>query len=179
MGRGIREGVDAEEMFMANAFSRYIGHVSAAGKAEYPIPLYTNVWLNSDDPRVLDLQDVPVVVGGGAKAGIYSSGGAVPHTMDLWKLSAPALDFIAPDLYFSEYEEVCGWYRHQDQPLFIPEQRRDERGATHFQVSLTWPSGYSYRELWALSTKRAILLTATFVLKAVGNDGYASHMWHQ
>jgi hypothetical protein len=122
-------GVDAEEMFMADAFSRYIGHVSAAGKAEYPIPLYTNVWLNFDDPSVLDLQDVPVVVGGGAKAGIYPSGGAVPHTMDIWKLNAPALDFIAPDLYFHEYEEVCKWYRHQDQPLFIPEQRRDERGA--------------------------------------------------
>jgi len=49
------KGVDAEEMFMADAFSRYIGHVSAAGKAKYPIPLYTNVWLDFDDPRVLDL----------------------------------------------------------------------------------------------------------------------------
>lgn len=122
-------GVDAEEMFMADAFSRYIGHVAAAGKAEYPIPLYTNVWLNFDDPSVLDLTDLPVVVGGGAKAGIYPSGGSVPHTMDVWKLNTPALDLIAPDLYFHDYEEVCKWYRHQDQPLFIPEQRRDERGA--------------------------------------------------
>jgi hypothetical protein len=123
------KGVDAEEMFMANAFSRYIGHVAAAGKAEYSIPLYTNVWLNFDDGSVLDLQGIPFVAGGGAKAGIYPSGGAVPHTMDLWSFNAPALDFISPDLYFHDYEEVCKWYRHRSQPLFIPEQRRDERGA--------------------------------------------------
>ena len=123
------KGVDAEEMFMANAFSKFIGYIAAAGKAEYSIPLYTNVWLNFDDPSVLDLQEVPVVVGGGAKAGIYPSGGAVPHTMDLWDFNAPALDFISPDLYLHDYEEVCRWYRHRNQPLFIPEQRRDERGA--------------------------------------------------
>ena len=123
------KGVDSDEMFMADAFSRYVGHVAAAGKSEYPIPLYTNVWLNFDDPDVLDLQGLPTVVGGGAKAGIYPSGGAVPHTLDVWKLNAPALDFIAPDLYFHDYEEVCKQYRHQDQPLFIPEQRRDQRGA--------------------------------------------------
>lgn len=49
--------------------------------------------------------------------------------MDVWRLNAPALDFIAPDLYFHDYEDVCKNYRHQNQPLFIPEQRRDERGA--------------------------------------------------
>jgi hypothetical protein len=121
--------IDAEEMFMADAFSKYVGYVAAAGKAEYPIPLYTNVWLNFDESAVLDLTDLPVVVGGGAKAGIYPSGGPCPHTMDIWKYNTPALDFIAPDLYFHDYEDVCRNYRHQDQPLFIPEQRRDERGA--------------------------------------------------
>ncbi|RDW84475.1 hypothetical protein BP6252_02065 [Coleophoma cylindrospora] len=120
--------IDAEEMFMANAFSKYIGHIAAAGKAEYGIPLYTNVWLNFDDPSILDLQGIPVVVGGGHKAGIYPSGGACPHTMDLWKYNAPALDFLSPDLYFHDYETVCKQYTHQNQPLFIPEQRRDERG---------------------------------------------------
>src|SRR2546423_15664607 len=83
-------------------------NVAAAGKAEYPIPFYTNVWLNFDDSSTLDLQ--------------------VPHTMDLWEYNAPALDLIAPDLYFHDYEKVCRWYRHQNQPLFIPEQRRDEKG---------------------------------------------------
>lgn len=121
--------VNADEMFMADAFSRYVGQVAAAGKKEYPIPLYTNVWLNFDDPSVLDLQGIPIVVGGGATAGVYPSGGPVPHTMDVWKYNAPALDFISPDLYFHEYEEVCKQYTHGNQPLFIPEQRRDEKGA--------------------------------------------------
>ncbi|KAF2799175.1 glycoside hydrolase family 35 protein [Melanomma pulvis-pyrius CBS 109.77] len=121
--------VHAEEMFMADAFSRYVGKVAAAGKAEYPIPLYTNVWLNFDDPAALDLVDLPVVVGGGAKAGIYPSGGPCPHTMDVWKCNAPALDFIAPDLYFHDYASTCADYRHDNQPLFIPEQRRDDKGA--------------------------------------------------
>lgn len=71
--------IDAEEMFMADAFSRYVGHVAAAGKSEYPIPHYTNVWLNFDDSAVLDLTDLPVVVGGGAKAGIYPSGAYIVH----------------------------------------------------------------------------------------------------
>ena len=120
--------IDAGEMFMANAFSQYVGKVAAAGKAEYPIPLYTNVWLNFDDPSILDLQELPPVAAGGGRAGIYPSGGAVPHTLDLWKHNAPALDFISPDLYLHDYEEVCQQYRHQSQPLFIPEQKRDEKG---------------------------------------------------
>lgn len=122
------KGIDADEMFMANAFSRYVGKVAEAGKKEYPIPLYTNVWLNFDDPSQLDLQGLPTTVGGGATAGVYPSGGAIGRTMDLWKFNAPALDFISPDLYFHDYEEVCRQYTHQDQPLFIPEQRRDEKG---------------------------------------------------
>ncbi|KAL3419465.1 glycoside hydrolase [Phlyctema vagabunda] len=134
--------IDAEEMFMADAFSRYVGHVAAAGKKEYPIPLYTNVWLNFDDPSILDLQGLPVVVGGGHKAGIYPSGGPCPHTMDVWKYHTPALDFIAPDLYFHDYETVCQQYRHQNQPLFIPEQRRDEKG-----IRRTWLAYGTYLAL--------------------------------
>jgi hypothetical protein len=126
---------------MANAFSRYVGLVAAAGKAEYPIPHYTNVWLNFDDPSVLDLRGVPLgdgtptVAGGGAKAGVYPSGGAVPHAIDLWKHNAPALDLIAPDLYLHDYEWVCRQYRHEDQPLFIPEQKRDKKGARRVMLA--------------------------------------------
>lgn len=126
---GDKDPIDADEVFMAQAFSKYVGLVAAAGKAEYPIPHYTNVWLNFDDPNALDLADLPVVVGGGNKAGIYPSGGPCPHTMDIWTYNAPALDFIAPDLYFHDYELTCKNYRHNSQPLFIPEQRRDEKGA--------------------------------------------------
>lgn len=125
---GSKSEINAEEMFMADAFSKYIQHVASAGKAAYPIPLYANVWLNFDDPDALDVAEVDFKVGGGAKAGVYPSGGPVPHTMDIYKFNAPALDFISPDLYFHDYEQTCINYRHGQQPLFIPEQRRDEYG---------------------------------------------------
>ncbi|KAL1798877.1 hypothetical protein ACET3X_002914 [Alternaria dauci] len=126
---GADDIINANEMFMADAYSKYINHVTSAGKAEYPIPLYANVWLNFDNPTDLDLTDIPVVVGGGEKAGIYPSGGPCPHTLDVYTFNAPSLDFIAPDLYFHDYETTCQNYRHNGQPLFIPEQRRDEKGA--------------------------------------------------
>ncbi|KAI4725745.1 beta-galactosidase [Aureobasidium sp. EXF-10728] len=126
----------ADEFFMANFFSRYINHVVEAGKLAYDIPYYVNVWLNCDDPEQLDIQGIPVVVGGGGKPGIYPSGGPVPHLMDLYKHNIPSLDFIGPDLYVQYYEKVCQNYRHQNQPLFIPEQCRDERGARRLWLAI-------------------------------------------
>ncbi|KAL4906989.1 hypothetical protein BDW74DRAFT_167033 [Aspergillus multicolor] len=120
----------ADEAFMAYYISKYVGHVAAAGKKAYPIPLYTNTWLNFDDPSALDLHGYPVVVGGGARPGVYPSGGPCPHVSDIWRFNAPALDFLAPDLYFHDYERVCQDYTFPaTNPLFIPEQRRDEHGA--------------------------------------------------
>lgn len=123
-------GNSASEAFMANAISTYVGKVAAAGKEGYNIPLYTNTWLNFDDPSALDLEGLPGVVGGGAEPGIYPSGGPCPHVTDIWRCNAPALEFLAPDLYFHNYEGICKDYTaHADKPLFIPEQRRDENGA--------------------------------------------------
>ncbi len=39
------EGPLADEVFQAWHIARYIGRVAAAGKAEYPIPMYANAWL--------------------------------------------------------------------------------------------------------------------------------------
>ncbi|KAH8646644.1 beta-galactosidase [Xylariales sp. PMI_506] len=123
-------GAAADEAFMAYHISAYVGRVAAAGRAAYPIPLYANTWLNFDDPAALDLRDLPVVVGGGAKPGYYPSGGPCPHVQDIWRFNAPSLDFLAPDLYFHDYEGVCRDYTaHTDNALFIPEQRRDENGS--------------------------------------------------
>ncbi|OAK94162.1 glycoside hydrolase [Phaeosphaeriaceae sp. SRC1lsM3a] len=126
---GKKDVIDAEEMFMAHYYSSYIHHVASAGKAAYPIPLYANVWLNVDDPSGMDLTGLPPIVGGGGKAGVYPSGGPCPHTMDVYIHNAPSLDFIGPDLYFHDYETTCRNYRHGGQPLFIPEQQRNEKGA--------------------------------------------------
>ncbi|KAL4863189.1 hypothetical protein BDV12DRAFT_206721 [Aspergillus spectabilis] len=123
-------GTPADEAFMAYHISKYVGAAAAAGKEAYPIPSYTNTWLNFDDPSALDLHGYPVVVGGGARPGIYPSGGPCPHVSDIWRFNAPALDFLAPDLYFHDYERVCQDYTTPStNPLFIPEQRRDGHGA--------------------------------------------------
>ncbi|KAL4969912.1 glycoside hydrolase superfamily [Aspergillus stella-maris] len=123
-------GTAADEAFMAYYISKYVGHVAEAGKRAYYIPLYTNTWLNFDDHSALDLHGYPIVVSGGARPGIYPSGGPCPHVSDIWRFNAPALDFLAPDLYFHDYELVCRDYTvPSTNPLFIPEQRRDEHGA--------------------------------------------------
>lgn len=122
---------------MAYHIARYVGRVAAAGKAQHPLPLYANVWLNFDDPSALDLRDLPIVVGGGADPGIYPSGGPCPHVLDIWRFHvSPALDFLAPDLYVHDYETICRDYTAQGQPLFIPEQRRDGYGARRVWLAL-------------------------------------------
>ncbi|KAK1967314.1 glycoside hydrolase [Colletotrichum sublineola] len=136
-------GPAADEAFMAYHISSYVGRVAAAGRREYDIPMYTNTWLNSDDPSELDLRGVPLVVvvgGGGAQPGVYPSGGPCPHVLDIWRYNTifskdKALDFLSPDLYFHDYETVCRDYTAQGNPLFIPEQRRDENGARRVWLS--------------------------------------------
>uniref|UniRef100_A0A8H7TPK9 DUF5597 domain-containing protein n=1 Tax=Bionectria ochroleuca TaxID=29856 RepID=A0A8H7TPK9_BIOOC len=120
---------------MAYNISSYVGRVAAAGKKEYDIPFYTNTWLNFDNPSELDMSGTPIVVGGGAEAGVYPSGGPCPHMLDIWRFNTPSLDFLAPDLYFHDYELVCKRYSEQKNPLFIPEQRRDENGARRLWLS--------------------------------------------
>ena len=57
-------------------------------------------------------------------------------------LATPAVDFIAPDIYLNDYASCCNNYRHRNQPLFIPEQRRDEYGARRI-----WKAFGSYQAL--------------------------------
>ena len=116
-----------DELFMAYYYTLYVEHVAAAGRKEYGIPLFTNVWQNSVDAD--GGNDLPIIAGGGSGPGSYPSGGGVTNTLDIWKAFAPSLDLIAPDIYLNNYSILCTKYRHLGQPLFIPEQRRDEYGA--------------------------------------------------
>jgi hypothetical protein len=116
-----------DEIFMAYYYALYLERVAAAGKEIYPLPLYTNVWQNYAGGDTEN--DFPVVVGGGGDPGDYPSGGGVANVLDIWRSFAPTLDFIAPDIYLNNYTSVCAKYRHGNQPLFVPEQRRDEYGA--------------------------------------------------
>jgi len=93
------------EVFTAWHFARFADGLTRAGKAAYPLPMYVNVALNRP----------------GRLPGEYPSGGPLPHLLDVWKAGAPAVDFIAPDIYFANFVEIVDWYHRPDNPLFIPE----------------------------------------------------------
>jgi hypothetical protein len=98
-----------DEIFMAWHYSRYVNRVAAAGKREYNIPMYANAWLQQP---------------GCAFPGTYPSGGPVPQVIDVWRLGAPSLDLLAPDLYVPEFAELCERFTRSGNPLFIPETSR-------------------------------------------------------
>ena len=118
-------GKDADEYFHAWAVAAFIGEVAAAGKAEYPLPLFANAALRD-----------PISPG---PAGSYESGGPTDNVLPIWKAVAPALDVLAPDIYMPEYEKVqkvLEHYRRPDNPLFIPEISNAPEYARFFFLAL-------------------------------------------
>jgi hypothetical protein len=95
-----------EELFMAWNYAKYIEEVAAAGKKEYPIPMYVNAWLRYATCYV---------------PGKFPSGGPLPEVLDVWKAGAPSIDFFAPDNYSDEFGWVCKEYSRDGNPLFMPE----------------------------------------------------------
>ena len=95
-----------DEIFMAWSYARYVGGVAAAGKAQYPIPMFVNTWLAR----------------GNRLPGTYPSGCPEPHVGDLWKVGAPAIDFRSPDMGGTvDIRDTVNWYHTPGNPLFIPE----------------------------------------------------------
>lgn len=98
-------GARTDQIFMAWNYGRFVQRVAAAGKAEYPIPMYVNTWLG----------DVP------ALPGTFPSGGPLPDVVDLWKAAGSAIDIFSPDIYKPNFAEWCNRYHRFGNPLFIPE----------------------------------------------------------
>ncbi len=98
-------GFGTDKIFMAWNYGRYIQYVAAAGKAEYPLPMYVNTWL----PRPHALP------------GQYPSGGPLPEVMDVWMAAGTAIDIYAPDLYLPNFAEWCDLFNRAGNPLFIAE----------------------------------------------------------
>lgn len=114
-GKGrLKPGIDdwkfysyyTEELFMAWNYAKYIEEVTAAGKKEYPIPMYVNAWLKQPFSYW---------------PGRYPSGGPLPQVHDVWRAAAPSIDFFAPDIYTDEFLWVCSEFTRNGNPLFIPE----------------------------------------------------------
>ena len=107
-------GGEADETFAAWSVARYIGQVASAGKKELALPMYANNWLKS--PRAYPISTVP--------GEDYPSGGPTINMMEVWKVGAPSLDLIAPDIYVpssERYRMVMQEFHRPDNPLMIPE----------------------------------------------------------
>ena len=102
---------EAAEAFAAYYVATYVEEVANAGKKEFPLPYYVNVWVrerkNFERP-----------------GDAYPSGGATSNMLDLWKALTPHIDAISPDNYVLDYvgyRQVLRNYSRPDNPLFVPE----------------------------------------------------------
>ena len=102
-------GDDASECFMAWHFGSAVETIAASGKKEYDLPCYANAWL-CQSPWF---------------PGSYPSGGPVTHVQPIWRAAAPSLFAFGPDIYVPYCADVMDEYAGEDNPLFIPEIRKD------------------------------------------------------
>ncbi|MBC9031270.1 DUF5597 domain-containing protein [Sphingomonas sp. JC676] len=105
------QGDTAAEIFTAWHYARFADALAASGKAAYALPMYVNVALNRP----------------GRAPGEYPSGGPLPHLLDIWKTGGPALDLLAPDIYFPNFTDLANRYKRADNPLFVPEAHNADR----------------------------------------------------
>jgi len=125
-------GADADERFAAYSTARYINDVAKAGKAEYPLPMYCNVWITYP-VHALENRDHP------SPGQEYPSGGAQQQNISIWKMTAPSIDILAPDFYSDDtqlFHEVVAAYHRSDNPLFIPETGRTKDFGNNFFYAL-------------------------------------------
>jgi Beta-galactosidase len=112
---------DAAEYFMAYHYARAVERIASAGSKVYPLPLFVNAWLEQYPWR----------------PGTYPSGGPIAKVMKLWKAAAPTICLYAPDIYLPNFAEVCEEYTaNNENPLFIPEARRDVASVTNVFYAL-------------------------------------------
>jgi hypothetical protein len=109
------KGPITDDLFMAWHYARYVNKVAAAGKAQYPLPMFVNAALIRPNYQ----------------PGQYNSGGPLPHSLDLWRAGAPVLDFFSPDIYFDNFAEWSRRYYRDGNPLFVPEAVGGPTGAAN------------------------------------------------
>lgn len=131
----------ADEIFMAWQYARYMGHIAAAGKAVYPLPVFTNSWLARAD-------NVP---------GDYPSGGPEPLTFDIWKAGAPAIDLNCPDISVAGFDQIARVFHRPDNPLFVPEGLGIAAGVANVFYAVGAQSGLGYSVFGIDNTVRLVM----------------------
>jgi hypothetical protein len=106
-----------DEIFMAWKYATYINGIAKSGKEEYPLPMFVNAWLVQQNDK---------------RPGDYPSGGPQAHMLDIWHAGAPDIDLYCPDIYRTDFSDICSLYTRNENPLFIPESRAGEVGAGQF-----------------------------------------------
>lgn len=123
---------DADELFQLYHQAHYLNEIATAGKAEFDIPLYMNVWLSYPPAEMPERRlRVPGVQ--------YPSGGAVQPWVGLWRALAPSIDAIAPDIYGKDpgfVRDVLAAYHRPDNPLLVPEIAKPDSFAKYDFLAL-------------------------------------------
>jgi beta-galactosidase GanA len=114
-------GPAAEEVFMGWHYARYVDRVAAAGKAEYPLPLFVNAWIVQPSDK---------------RPGDYPTGGPQSHMLDVWRAGAPHIDLLVPDIYRPDFAKVCAEFTRSNNTLFVPESRAGAMGAANAFLAL-------------------------------------------
>ncbi len=125
-------GADADEIFQAYYQAKYIDEIAAAGKREFNIPCYVNVWIDYPRAELPQRQIDDPGVG-------YPSGGAVQKLVGLWRKLTPSIDMVGPDIYTDDTGlslETMDAYKRVDNPLWIPETGRDDSFGKFFYYAL-------------------------------------------
>jgi hypothetical protein len=125
-------GGEADETFQAYYQAKYINEIVAAGKKEFDIPCYINVWIDYPAAELPQRQIDQPGIG-------YPSGGAVQKFVGLWRKLAPSVDMIGPDIYTDDsqvYRETIKAYHRPDNPLWIPETGRSDSFGKFFFYAL-------------------------------------------
>lgn len=141
-----------EEIFMAWHFARFVQQLTTQGKAEYPLPMFVNAAL----------------IRPGHQPGQYPSAGPLPHLLDIWRAGAPAIDFLAPDIYFQNFSEWARRYTRGGNPLFIPEALRSPDAAVNglYAIAGLNAIGFSPFAIESITNPAARLLTESYDLVA-------------
>jgi hypothetical protein len=109
-------GPASDDLFMAWHYARYLEHISAAGKAVYPLPTFTNTAL------------APPWF---TRSRVWNAGAPQYFLLDVWKAGAPSIDFNAPDVYLPAFDEIVGQFHRPDNALFVPESVGDVHGVAN------------------------------------------------
>ena len=118
-----------DEIFMAWNYARYMDHMSKAGKAEYPLPVFTNTWLVQPQDQA---------------PGDYPSGCPEPLVIDVWKAGAPSIDINAPDVHLRNFNDWSERFHRPNNPLFVPESYGDLGGAANAFYGIGQHAGIGY-----------------------------------